>query len=347
VYSDHQFNLSQSIPFPTTFIRQSALARAQTRHSELQLAVTRNELVYQVKTAYYQLAFVQERRRLLREQDSLYASFARASGLRYQTGESNLLEKASAESALYEVRTLLVQNEADIRICQSQLQTLLNASEPVGMAAQGLTKRAFTLDSLPSPAHTAPASPTLALARQQVKISRRNGELERTRLLPEFSLGYFNQSLTGFQNSSGIAGAPEQFFDARTRFTGFTVGISIPLWFRPQVARIQAAGLGQKVAQAQEELAQKNWQGQYTQAREQYRKYQHSVAYYEKNALPQAELILQNARKAFRSGEIGYVEYLQGLNRALAIRTTYVEILRQYNQAVIDLEFILGNEGSE
>jgi cobalt-zinc-cadmium resistance protein CzcA len=344
VYSDNQFSLSQSIPFPTTIARQSALARARTVNSEMQWAVTRNELIYEVKTTYYQLAFVQERYRLLQEQDSLYASFARASGLRYKTGESNLLEKATAESALYEVRTLLTQQEGDIRIYQNQLQTLLNTPEPVGMATRGLTKRAFNPDTLPSPSLLTPSSPTLALARQQVEVSRRNQELERAQLLPEFTLGYFNQSLIGFQNTSGTAGAPEQYFDARTRFTGFTVGISIPLWFRPQVARIQAAGLGQKVAQAQAELAQKTWQGQYTQALEQYRKYQQSVKYYEENALPQVELILQNARKAFRGGEIGYVEYLQGLNRALSIRSTYLEILRQYNQSVIDIEFILGNE---
>jgi cobalt-zinc-cadmium resistance protein CzcA len=344
IYSDNQFNLSQTLPFPTTLARQGALARSRVQSAELQLAVTRNELIFQVKAAYYQLAYHHARQSLLQRQDSLYANFARASGLRYKTGESNLLEKATAESALYEVRTLLTQNEADIRIYQSQLQTLLNAAEPITIAEVGLSKQPFRTDTL-SPANEAPATqPNLALARQQVEVNRRNQEWERSRLMPEIMLGYFNQSLIGFQNTSGYAGATERYFDGRTRFTGFSAGISFPLWFRPQAARIQAAGLGRRVAQAQAELAQKNWQGQYNQAIQQYQKYQQSVDYYEQNALPQAEFILQNAQKAFRGGDIGYVEYLQGLNRALSIQTTYLDILNQHNQAVIELEFLRGEE---
>jgi cobalt-zinc-cadmium resistance protein CzcA len=294
--------------------------------------------------AYYQLAFFQAKQQLLTRQDSLYTNFARASGIRYKTGESNLLEKATAESALYEVKTLLVQNEADIRIYQTQLQTLLNTAEPVAIADTTLTKRPYHLDTAQAPESLSAINPTMALAQQRVEVGQRNQELERSRLLPEFTVGYFNQSLIGFQNTSGVAGATEQFFNASKRFTGFTAGISIPLWFRPQVARIQAAGLGQKVAQANADLLQKNLNGQYNEAVQQYLKYQQSVVYYEQNALPQAELILQHAQKSFRGGDIGYVEYLQGLNRALSIHTTYLDILNQHNQAILRIEFLSGNQ---
>jgi len=58
--------------------------------------------------------------------------------------------------------------------------------------------------------------------------------------------------------------------------------------------------------------------------------------------LPQAEAILENADKGFREGAIGYVEYVQGVQRAIDIKSGYLDALNQYNQAVINLEFIFG-----
>ncbi|MBC7922642.1 MAG: CusA/CzcA family heavy metal efflux RND transporter, partial [Ferruginibacter sp.] len=341
VRSDNNLTITQDIPFPTVLTRQASLARASARSSELRLAVTRNELIYQVKAAYYQLAFLGARQRVLAEQDSLYANFAKAAGVRYRTGESNALEKATAESASYEARTLLAQNQSDRRAQRSRLQTLLHGDGPVDIPENTLVKRPFDLDTA---RRTVEANPGLAYVRQQVEVSRKSRELESARLLPGFNVGYFNQSLVGFQNTSGVVGAPEQYFDASRRFTGWQAGISVPLWFRPGAARVRAARLGQQVADANAELERRNLEGQYVQATEQVLKYGQSLAYYEQNALPQAELILQNAQRAFRGGDIGYVEYLRGLERVLAIKTNHLDILNQYNQAVVELEFIQGNQ---
>ena len=37
------------------------------------------------------------------------------------------------------------------------------------------------------------------------------------------------------------------------------------------------------------------------------------IDYYVQTALPNAEIIAKNATKAYQSGEVGYVEYLQSL----------------------------------
>ncbi len=64
---------------------------------------------------------------------------------------------------------------------------------------------------------------------------------------------------------------------------------------------------------------------------------------YEQNALPTADIITQNALKSYQSGNMGYMEFSNGLNRALTIRTNYLTILHQYNQAIIAIEFLIGN----
>jgi cobalt-zinc-cadmium resistance protein CzcA len=47
---------------------------------------------------------------------------------------------------------------------------------------------------------------------------------------------------------------------------------------------------------------------------------------------------LKNSQRGFQEGEIEYVEYVQGLNRALTIQTKYLAFVNQYNQTLIKIE---------
>jgi len=53
-------------------------------------------------------------------------------------------------------------------------------------------------------------------------------------------------------------------------------------------------------------------------------------------------LIYKNAQRSYDLDAIGYVEYFQNLKQGLNLRLNYLQILKQYNQAVIQLEYILG-----
>ena len=152
------------------------------------------------------------------------------------------------------------------------------------------------------------------------------------------AIGYFNQSLTGYQNINGT----EQYYGPEKRFTGFQFGVAFPLWFRPHTARISAAQTQTKAAASRAQVIEKELRTQYEAAVGQYTKFKTSLAYYESNALPTADLILRNAQKAFQAGEIGYVEYLNGLNRVLTVRADYLHLMYQYNQSVTEVEFLMG-----
>jgi heavy metal efflux system protein len=65
--------------------------------------------------------------------------------------------------------------------------------------------------------------------------------------------------------------------------------------------------------------------------------------YYEQSGLTQAQVIQDNARRAFRAGEIGYVEFSLALQQALTIRFTYLDLLNQYNQSVLYGQYLVGN----
>jgi len=337
IKSDNNISVSQSIPFPTLFGSQNQLNKANIKGSELKLQFTQNELINKVKSVYHYLEYLHAERNLLLGQDSIYSSFANASNSRFKAGENTLLEKTTAETQLMEIKNLLAQNQSNISIYQSQLAALMNSKVPVQIEQKQIVKLEL---SLPSDSIAYSQNPYLLYLKQQIEISNKQKKVEAAKVLPEFTLGYFNQSLIGYQNINGT----DQYFDASKRFTGFQVGVSIPLWIVPQTAKVKAAGINQKVMESNYEQYQTNVQNQYFQYLQEYLQDKNTLNYYEKNALPNAELIIKQADKGLRSGEIGYVEYLQSIRTALAIKSNHLSSLNQYNQSVIKLEFLLGKK---
>jgi cobalt-zinc-cadmium resistance protein CzcA len=335
--NDNQFNIDQSFAFPTVYANQNQLAKARVEASEWMRTATQNELVQQVKATWYTLWLEMSKQDLLLEQDSIYQRFVRAANLRYETGESNLLEKATAESQVAEIKVMLQQSLSDIEIYQTQLQTLLNLDNPVDITVGKLEARESSALLDPQGISN---NPTLAWFRQQMEVAEREKSVERSRLLPDLTVGYFNQSLNG--PAQDLDGNPITFTSG-DRFTGFQVGIAIPIFgAKSQASAIKAAEFKKQESEARLQAVTNELQGRLSSLIQQFQKFQISLDYYEQNALPQAELILKQAQKGFENGEIGYVEYIQGLNRALTVRFNYLDILNQYNQTIIQIEFISG-----
>lgn len=334
-YNDNNITVTQSIPFPSTIHRQAQYYKATTKSAEYNLQNTQNELDYKVKQTYFLLQNAKARWALLMRLDSLAMRFARAAELRLKTGESTVLEKASAESQLFEIRTQLVQNEGDIRIHERELQTLLNSKESLTSGGDFYEKRALTLaqDSA-----SVSNNPALQYFRQQIEVAQSNKALEQARLMPDLNLGYFNQSLYGSPNYKD----PAVVASKSTRFQGVTVGVSIPVWAKPQLARIKAQEAYTQAAQAQYQAYQKNLTGAYANAFEQYLKYKSSLEYYESSALATAKLIEQSAWKSYSAGNIGYLEFSQNLQRSISIQQGHLDMLNQYNQSILYIEYLAG-----
>lgn len=334
IYQDNNFTLSQTIPFPTAISNQILLGKEQVIGAQQNLIVQQNNLVFEVKSVYYQLLYQDALKKLLLSQDSLYTDFVKASSLRYKTGESNLLEKTTAETQLMDLENQQKQNEADILISSTRLQALLKSETPIEATDE------FGKRNLPADLDSGfmSSNPSLKLMKQGVNISQQFKRFERSRIMPDILVGGFTQSLTGIQNVNG----QDIYYPRSKQFTGFELGLAIPLWIKPNLARARAASF-------QEEVSRKNAQhfeimlnGNYQQALRELDKNTSNLNYYETSALQNASLLLSQARKAFRSGQIGYIEYLQALKNSLAIRSNYLQAIYQYDLSIIKLEFLLG-----
>lgn len=332
---DNSFTVSQSFAFPAVYINQHKLANAHVKSSEWELKQAQLEIATQVKQVYWQLAFLGSKHNLLLVQDSLFSGFLRAAMLRAKTGETNQLEMISARSQSLEVKNQVHQTASDMSIYNQKLQTLLNLELPVIPADTVLQRIAFSLFSDTADLSVNPAS---GYIKQQIEIAGLEKNVERSKMMPDFTIGYFSQTMQGIQEVDGV---PREF-GTGDRFSGIQAGISIPVWFVPYTSKSKAAKIKLQAAETNAEYFSKSLIGNYKVMLGELSKYSASLDYYEKQAVPEADLILKQATLSYKAGAMDYLDYILTLNRALGIRQNYLEALNNYNQTVISLDFITG-----
>jgi len=333
--NDFIFTVYQGFQFPTVYSSRGALAKANIRGGEFQKRSTENDLANEIKQTWYQLAYLREYNDLLVYQDSVYVQFLKASALRYELEAGTLLEKVTAESKVTAVKVSLSQNEADMKIYSKKLQILLNSPTPVDLPENVNHRKELKLNL---DTNLIASNPDLGLLVNVISIREKERSLEKAKVLPEFSLGYFNQSMIGNLNVNGT----DQYFDASRRLQGVQAMVSIPIWARPDVARIKAAKLNRQRSETDAAYFRTVLLGEYERVVQDYFKFRSTIEYYESNALPQAELILSNSKKSFENGAIDYVEYIQSLNNGIAIKSNYLNLLLQYNRSIIAIEYLVG-----
>ena len=327
--NDFSFSIEQKLAFPTVYTAQRKLARVHIDGSELDLAIAQTELSRMVREAWYELAYLNARHDLLKYQNELFTEFSRAAQIRYETSASSLLEKTSAEMRVNEVGNQLQMLAADIDITIQNLRILLNDTSD-------LVFQADTLMEYKALEMAVDSNPILARVQLEKQVADAEKSVESAKLLPQLWIGYFNQSLIGTPTALG------EISTSSDRYDGITAGIGIPLFFGAQKAEIRKAELRGKIAETDAGYMRQTLEGAYRKQIYEVSKFRGSVNYYKNAAIPQADLILENATKSFKEGAIDYIEYFQNLNQALEIKQNYLEILNAYNQSNIQLDYLIG-----
>jgi cobalt-zinc-cadmium resistance protein CzcA len=153
---------------------------------------------------------------------------------------------------------------------------------------------------------------------------------EQARMRPRLSLGYFNQSLIGYQGE----GADRFFFTRQNRFDGFSARIMLPLgaWLQP--GRVQSAKLRSQAAKARSQSWKRNSQAAFEQLRQRVAAAQELMQFAQTQRVPSARLVMTLALNAYRAGEVPHTE------TALAI-DQYLQALQSLNQATFDYNLSL------
>ncbi|MBK7357741.1 MAG: CusA/CzcA family heavy metal efflux RND transporter [Saprospiraceae bacterium] len=335
INQDKAFQITQSIPFPTYYTAKARLYNAELQGSQFQMQMSESEIKAQVQYWFYQLLYLQNAKKQLKSLDSLYIDFVSAADLRYKTGETNLLEKATAETKRGQLSLIIKQNETEAIMAYASLKTLLNTSEDFAIRANDnyqplILNISFDISLIAN-------NPSLLVLYQQALIAEQNRKVEISSTFPDLNVGYFNQSLIGTQTVNGM----EVYYDGSKRFQGFNVGVGIPLTFFSNSAKIKSLDYKRAALQMEADNGKLQLQAKLQNAFELYNQNLSQYNYYKSSALPNAEIIINTAKTAYNSGAVGYIEYLQALQTAADVQLNYLQAINQLNQSIININFLI------
>ena len=320
----YTIGVNQTFQLPTVYKRQYQLQNQQIGLAQTEKRITENDIRFRVRNLYLDLQYAEALSRQYQLQDSVYNQLRLAAGRQFTAGQIDYLSKTFAESQAGEVRNQLVQARADVQTINRQLQRLFGRPEPVQAVALGRNEPGFAQIEFDSAAFG--QNPSLAFFRQTEVISQQQIGLERARSLPGLVVGYYNQ---------GARETPTQL--------RFRAGLTLPIWFGQYRSRTLAAQTGLELARQRTTAQTQTLAVDLQQAQGDFLKYRQTLDYYETTGLRQADELINTARRLFQSGQNDYVSFLRTINDAYAIRQRYLDALRNYNQALLTINFLTGN----
>lgn len=285
-----------------------------------------------VRQLYLELQYLMARKKILERADSVYGNFQRIAQLRFEKGESNLLEKTTLDNQVMHNRQLLYMNASDTKAIQLELSILLQDDINIVPSDELVTVQQL-YDTALLKQH-----PEILYLKSQEQQSAAETELAKARLKPEWLVGYNNQSLMGWMQYKNRS---ERFFTAGDRFSSVTLGISVPFFNKAQKARIEAANVQEQVNRANTDLTALRLKTQLEQALQHRDKFNTTLGYYQNSALPQSNILIQTANLNYKNGQIGYIEWATLVNQALGIQMQYADIQRDHQLNEIQLDYLL------
>jgi cobalt-zinc-cadmium resistance protein CzcA len=328
-YNDTRFGVSQQISFPTVYRKRKLLQNQKSDIGLIGVALKENEIKAEVSKTFFRLLFLKEKQELLEQTDSIYGLFAEKAKLRLEKGESNILEKLTAENQRAQIRIQLKNVFTDIEIYQLQFQLLLNTGKKYLPLKENLKTdlNAFVDTSIIN------SHPATKILQQQLIASKLNTELEKSKLLPDLLFGINNQSIQG-------VGADNLFYTKTNRFNSIQFGIGLPLFYGAQRGKISASKTLELIAENNYQNGLNALRSEYEALVVKYKTQQQTIDYYEKTGLKNAETLIETAQKQFYNGEINYLEWTMLINNGTLIKNDYIDALDALYQTISRINYL-------
>ncbi|MGB7526887.1 CusA/CzcA family heavy metal efflux RND transporter [Sphingobacterium cellulitidis] len=328
-------SIAQTIPFPSLFKSKKALINEQIKAKQVEKSANLIQLRQEVRTYFYQIAYLENNERELKSLDSIYKDFIRIAEVRYNAGDTKKVDINTAQAKQGEINLLFTQNEMLKRNAYNSLKNLMQISEDFEIETTDIfepIKLTEILDTSKISEH-----PQIQALYQQAKIAESSKAVERASGLPDFNIGYTNASLIGMHERNGI----EKFYGRGQRFNSFDIGIAIPLTYGSTKAKIRSLDFEKQAAEMSAEWEKQKLQNAYINLMNQYEQNLAQFNYFKNNALPNANEIINAAKLGYSAGDISYVEYLFALQTTTDIYLNYLRSIQSINESVISIYSII------
>lgn len=320
---------SQDIPYPGKLSAKGGAARMDAEAERFSYEQTWRTVVTNLKTAYYDLYFIDRSLATVSRTKTLLEQFLKISEARYEVGkglQQDVLKAQTEISILLERQIVLEQRRrSSVALINSIL--LRPPENPLGQVSEvRKNELPFSLENLYEVALA--GNPEIKRQERMIDGSQFNLTAARKDFYPDFGVN------VQYLQRDGMPG-----------MWGFGVNVKVPLYFgkrqRPAVqeAAAELSGARQEYdsLRAQTMFRVKD---QYLIATTAARLLQ----LYETGIIPQAALTLESSIASYQVGTSDFLTLLTNLVTVLTYELNYYEQLANYQKALVQLEPLIGVE---
>ncbi|WP_282035548.1 CusA/CzcA family heavy metal efflux RND transporter [Saccharicrinis aurantiacus] len=321
-YKDYAVEVKQDFGNLFQMASNVKYAGIQVDQQKVNQELRMKELRLQVSHIYFSWQHQNSRAMLMEQINDGYTELAKIAALRQQTGETNLLESMTLKNSANAAKVQLDREKYEAENLANQFNFLLNGGEAylpqvADIENDQVNQRLFDTTNVEN-------STNLRLQKQETALAKQNIRMQRSGFLPELYLGYFNQQIDGVKGFEGIQG-----------------GIAIPLWFRPARQKTKVAKLSYEQAEIEYQLQKDELNTQLQNLMNQYNNLLINVKFYNDSALPNANEMQRNANLLYQNGEIAYIEFIQAIEQAIAVKFEYLSAVNQLKDIESTIVFLL------
>lgn len=315
VKKDREMEISQSLGSLLTPFYKNTLVNRQVQTGTYYLQMVEKEVTAEVKRAWAYYQYACNMYAMYRGQDELAARLKTIGELRYEQGDITLLEKNMTTTMAADLYNRAFQAREELAVARNRFIWSCYADAPIEPA--DTTLALFHTDiseRIPSQVHT-------GYFHSQAGEQRAMLNVERSRFFPELSFGYVRQNILPLKN-----------------LNSWMVGVSFPVFFFPQQSKVKQAKIAAFAATTQADANVRELNNRIAELRATLRRHSESLRFYTSSALAEAEQLVKAATLQLEHSETDISEFIQAVNAAREIRSSYIETVYQYNVAALEYE---------
>ena len=328
-YVDAKLGISQSFSFPSIYSNTKKYLQEEWKSSVLNFENKEFDLRRSITQVFYSIILLKEKEKLLFKADSLYANFNAKAALRFSKGESNILEKATAETQRMSIVMQLKETQKEIQTLMIQMKYLMNSADTYEPNVSNIKfQNLYQIDS-----NLIKQNPLFKWSASRIIVAQKQLQVQKSKLLPDLTMGYYNVSFKGI-------GADNNVYTTANRFSSIQLGVAVPLFSKTIRSNIAMAKTNSAIANKEMQSNLFALKSKYEQLNNAILKDEEIVKYFESTELLNSEKIYQAANLQFSLGEINYLDFVLLVNQSLDIRSKYLDAVQILNEDKISLNYL-------
>ena len=316
----HVIGIGHSFKMPNVYRSKKELQQANVSLYEASDLYNKHSLNSKIAIIYDQLIYHQHLQKIYQEVDSIYTQFLQKAQRKFDLGESNIVEKLSAQQKKDEVDLLMEEIAWNIKEAYNALYQLTQTSE--AFVVQENVYRLFAATSLTN----IEFHPSLLYAKAMIQQTEKEAISNYSASKPELNLSLFN----GVNSFAELEWYP-----------GIQAGVSIPLSRKAYKAQQSADKISTEIAQLQLSSNQKKLERKEAFLNQKLASIATRLENFESTLLQTSSELISSSEVAFERGAIDYFQYLMILDNARQAKIKRLALVHEYNQAALSLQYLL------